>query len=255
MKPLTFLKAIAEKTWPVLFWLVCWMAAAKLLNQPILLVSPMQAAKRFFELAVTSDFWKSVAFSCSRILMGFLLSVLISLLLAIISHSFPTADKLLSPLVITVKSVPVASFVVIVLFWTSSRNLSVIISMLIAFPILYQSILNSLNHLDPKLREVGIVFRLPPLKQLRHIILPQIMPTLRTNLSIAIGLCFKSGIAAEIIGIPKGSVGEGLYQAKIYLNSADLFAWTLTIVLLTWLCEVLLKWILFSLERSCLKCR
>ena len=44
------------------------------------------------------------------------------------------------------------------------------------------------------------------------------------------GMGFKSGIAAEVIGVPGGSIGEGLYMAKIYLSTADLFAWTLMII-------------------------
>ncbi|MDE7233674.1 MAG: nitrate ABC transporter permease, partial [Ruminiclostridium sp.] len=51
------------------------------------------------------------------------------------------------------------------------------------------------------------------------------------------GLCWKSGVAAEVIGIPNGSIGEKLYMSKIYLETADLFAWTLVIILVSRLCE------------------
>ena len=51
--------------------------------------------------------------------------------------------------------------------------------------------------------------------------------------TIGLGLCWKSGIAAEVIGIPDGSIGESLYNAKIFLNTPDLFAWTLVIVIVS----------------------
>ena len=40
-------------------------------------------------------------------------------------------------------------------------------------------------------------------------------------------------MAAEVIGLPKGSIGERLYQAKIYLDTPDLFAWTAVIILVS----------------------
>ena len=40
-------------------------------------------------------------------------------------------------------------------------------------------------------------------------------------------MAFKSGIAAEVIGVPDFSIGANLYEAKIYLDTASLFAWTL----------------------------
>ena len=46
-------------------------------------------------------------------------------------------------------------------------------------------------------------------------------------------------MAAEIIGIPEGSVGEKLYMSKIYLDTDDLFAWTVVIVVISFLFEKL----------------
>lgn len=68
-------------------------------------------------------------------------------------------------------------------------------------------------------------------------------------MNIAIGLCWKSGVAAEVIGMPSGSIGEKLYQAKVYLETPDLFCWTLTIVLLSVGCEKLLSLLTELVER------
>ena len=72
-------------------------------------------------------------------------------------------------------------------------------------------------------------------------------------LTLALGMSWKAGVAAEVIGIPTGSIGEQLQQAKIYLNTPDLFAWTLVIVLVSLVFEkvflILLKWGERALER------
>ena len=50
---------------------------------------------------------------------------------------------------------------------------------------------------------------------------------------MALGICWKSGVAAEVIGLPDGSIGDALYRAKITLSTGELFAWTFVIILLS----------------------
>ena len=57
-------------------------------------------------------------------------------------------------------------------------------------------------------------------------------------------MCIRDRIAAEIIGIPKGSIGENLYNAKIYLETPDLFAWTFVIIAVSVLFEKIFQWLL-----------
>ena len=54
-----------------------------------------------------------------------------------------------------------------------------------------------------------------------------------------IGIGWKAGIAAEVLGLPKNSIGKALYNAKIYLEMPDLFCWTAVIILLSLLFEKL----------------
>ena len=149
---------------------------------------------------------------------------------------------------------PVASFVILVLLWVSSRNLSVVISLLIGFPVIYANVLAGLDSTDPRLIEMARVFRVPFRRQLSTVYLSQVAPFLRSGLSLAIGLCWKSGVAAEVIGIPSGSIGEKLYKAKIYLETPDLFCWTVAVVVLSIGCEKLLGLMMDVLERRAFGC-
>lgn len=247
-------KTLLRKTLPVLFWLLVWHVAARVMNQPILLVSPLDALSRLKDLLLEADFWLSIAFSTGRILLGLGLAAFLGIGLACAANKLPVLRELLAPLNSTVKTVPVASFVILVLLWTESRNLSIVISLLIAFPVIYSNTLSGLDHRDRALSEMAQVFRLPFLRRVLYVNLPQVLPSLRTGLSLACGMAFKSGIAAEVIGIPAGSLGERLYEAKIYLDTADLLAWTLVIVLVSALCDRLLSLLLTVLERRCLHC-
>lgn len=223
----------------VLFWLIVWQICAMLLGKSVLLASPVEVAGRLIELVPQLSFLKGVAFTSVRILGGFFLGMFIGTALAILAGKFSFIKTLLSPLVAVVKSVPVASFTILALIWISSRELSVLISLLIAIPVFYANILEGIENLDPKIVIMADVFEIPARRRFIGVYLSQLLPCFRSACGLAIGLCWKSGVAAEVIGIPVGSIGEKLYMSKVYLETADLFAWTFVIVVLSWICEKL----------------
>ena len=160
-----------------------------------------------------------------------------SVLLAALAAWKNGVGELLAPLVAVIKAVPVASFIILALVWLNSRSLSLFISALMVFPPVYLNVLEGIRRTDGQLLEMARVFRVPFSRQLRYIYLPQIMPYFRTAVSLGLGLCWKAGAAAEVIGLPAGSVGERLYTAKVYFQTPDLFAWTVTIVAVSVLFE------------------
>ena len=218
-----------------------WQAVSVFVGQEILLASPAAVLKRLFTLVTEQVFWQSLLFSGARIGAGFLLGAAAGIAGAALAGRFSIAEELLTPLVAAVKAVPVASFVILILIWVSSKNLSVVISFLMVFPILYTNTRNGLRELDTALLEMTDVFQVPRPVRLRWVILrsctiyPDGMFTFPRPL-------LEAGTAAEVIGIPNRSIGEHLYQAKIYLDTPGLFAWTAAIV-----------YVSFCLEKAVLK--
>jgi len=150
---------------------------------------------------------------------------------------------------LAIRSVPVASFIILVLVWFSSKTLSVLIAFLMVLPIIYSGVLTGISTCDRQLTEMARVFRLSNARSIRYIYLPQVIPFFRSGCGSALGLCWKAGIAAEVIGMPVGSIGEKLQQAKVYLDTPDLFAWTLVIVLVSLLFERIFMLLLNKAER------
>ncbi len=217
----------------VAFWLAAWQAAAMLIGRELLLPTPVRALTRLFELLGTQRFWSSVAGSLGRISLGFFSAVCAGALLAGLAARFRAAEALITPPMTALKTVPVASFVILALIWFSSRTLSLLISFIMVLPIVYTNVLGGIRAVDPKLTEMARVFHIPAGRRIRCVYLPQVMPFFRTGLTLGLGLCWKSGIAAEVIGMPVGSIGERLQQAKVYLETADVFAWTVVVVLIS----------------------
>lgn len=210
--------------------LTVWQLAALWLDNKLLLVGPLEVAEQLWTLMQTKDFWQVVWFTFTRISAGFFLAFLLALTLAALACRFPLVETLVKPYMIAVQTVPVASFIVIALLWLSGRKLSVFISFLMVLPVLYSNLLQGLQAADIPLLEMAQVFRMPLLRRIRCIYTPAVRPYLLSACHVALGLCWKAGVAAEVIGVCTGSVGGMLYEAKVYLEIGDLFAWTAVLV-------------------------
>ncbi|HIT90711.1 MAG TPA: ABC transporter permease subunit [Candidatus Merdenecus merdavium] len=241
------------KWWAILFWLVIWQIASVIIGQEILLVSPLSAIKRVGTLVIEAEFWRSIGFSVGRILLGFFTAFFLGIFLGILSANGKRIEELLYPIMQAIKSVPVASFIILCLVWISSKNLSVFISFLMVLPIIYTNTLDGIRNVDRGILEMAHVFKIPFFKKIFYIYGSYVIPYIKTASSISLGMCWKAGIAAEVIGIPDGSIGEKLYLSKLYLNMEDLFAWTLMIVIISVLFEKLIlgfiKLLQYEMER------
>lgn len=237
----------------VLFWLLVWQAAATALHQPLLLSSPLGVAKRLFALLQDAAFYRALCFSLRRIVLGFWAGFALGAVLAIAASRSAIIEALLRPLMTCVKSVPVASFIILALIWLSARQISAFISFLMVLPIVYGNLLEGLKSTPVQMLEMCRLYDVSWGRRLLYVQLPHIKPHLFSALTLALGMSWKSGVAAEVIGIPTGSIGEQLYQSKVYFDLATLYAWTVAIVAVSMLFErvVLLaaRWLYRRLER------
>ena len=215
-------------------WIAVWqLAAVSLGHGGLFLATPIQTLQALAQLAPTAVFWQRIAFSALRILAGFLLAVLGGLLLGALGARWRWVRIFIEPAMQLIRAMPVASFVILALLWVRSGNLSVVVSFTHVLPVVYAGVLGGIADTDPQLLEMARVYRLPLITRLRYIWLPGIFPSFCESCIAAMGMCWKSGVSAEVIGLPDHSVGDALYRAKITLSTPDVFAWTLVIVLLS----------------------
>lgn len=229
-----------KKSAAILFWIAVWHIASVIVNEKLLLVSPLQTVQALWGLVQTAGFYRAIATTIARIGGGFLCAFVASVVLSLGAARFAAVRMLLEPLMRTIRAVPVASFVILVLMWAGTDSLSVVIAFLMVLPVLYESLLTGITHRDRALDEMAQVYRVPVIRRFRLITLPQLAPYLRSGLKVSLGLCWKAGVAAEVIGQPKGAIGTELYMAKVFFATADLFAWTVCIVLVSAALEKLL---------------
>ena len=221
----------------ILFWTGVWWLIALILNKPLLLPTPIAVIKTIGILALTGDFWLAILISLIRILLGIALALLFGVLLAMLTVKSPFCHHLFSPLLTLCKATPVASVIFLVLLWVGRDRVPLFIAFIMALPIVWSNVREGLLQTDKKLLEMAKIFKLSGSQQLVSIRIPSLFPYFLAACRSAIALAWKAGIAAEVLCLPKRSIGLGIYDGKMYLETDALFAWTLVVILISALVE------------------
>lgn len=221
----------------VLFWLAVWQGAALLAGSALLLPGPLDTARALLHLGATEVFWQSVGMTLLRVLLGYLLAVAAGTLLGFACHFSFVADALLSPVRTVVRCTPVASFIVLLWLWLSKDAVPAFVSALMVIPVMWTGVQEGLKGTDPKLLEMARAYKFSRFAKFRDIYLPSLRTHFSAACSTGLGFAWKSGISAEVIAVPLRAMGTGIHDAKIYLETDTLFAWTAAVIVLSVLLE------------------
>jgi len=224
-----------------LFWIGVWQLLAMAVKLPLLLPGPGDTLRALFRLAGTASFWQSTGMTLARVAAGYVCAVAVGVVLAAACHRFQWLEALLSPVRTVIRATPVTSFVILVLLWIARGRVPVFISFLMVLPIVWTGVQEALRAVDRDLMEMTRAYRFTRMQRLKYLYAPSVRPGFTAACMTGLGFAWKSGIAAEVIALPALSVGGNLYNTKVYLESADLFAWTLTVILLSMALEAALK--------------
>jgi len=230
-------KRILATAGAVLFWLAVWQLAHMIVGRDFLLTSPAQTLHRMLRFGWEAVFWRSVWATGLRVLGGFGLAMLCGGVLAFASAGRPWVKTLLAPMIGAVRATPVVSFILLAIMWMTSHTLPMFIAFLMVLPLAYSNLLAGLENLDRQLLEMARLFAFPRRRVLRLIYIPSLMPYLTAACATGLGFAWKSAVAAEVIAHPAVSVGRQLHRARVNFEVADLFAWTLAVVIISVLLE------------------
>lgn len=233
---------------PLLFWMLVWFGAAFAVEQSVhgrgnelLLPYPDSVCRSLVRLCRTREFWESVLSSLGRILLGLAGGTAVGAVLAVLTCANRWCDILLSPAVRVVRATPITSFILLILLWTGRDRVPAVIAGLMVTPVVWENLTQGIRSTDGKLLEMARVYRFSPMKTARLIYWPSIRPYFGAGVTTAMGLAWKSGVAAEVISLPKMAIGTEIYQSKLYLEIPDLFAWTLVVIALSLTLEAILN--------------
>ena len=223
------------------FWVGVWALVAWWVDAELILPTPTAVLRHFFALLGRRAFYRALALSLWHITLGFLVGALFGVLLALGMHTLAPCRALFSPLLLLMRATPVASFSLLAYFWLKTEQIPTLIAALMVLPIVCAGMRSGLGELDRPTREMLSLYHVPFWYRLRFFYLPSLLPYLSASCVTSFGLAWKAGVAAEILVLPEHSIGRHLYDSKMYLETADLFAYTLVVILCSLICETGLR--------------
>jgi NitT/TauT family transport system permease protein len=212
-----------------------------LMGRALILPSPIAVFLALIRIGAHGIFWRAALLSLIRIICGFAAGVILGTILAVLTRASKIADTLLSPAVRVVRATPVASFIILVLLWTTRALVPGVISALMVIPVMWAQVSAGVSSADPLLLEMARAYKFGLFRTIRLVYIPSITPHFLSACLTAQGLAWKSGIAAEVLCLPRDSIGTRLYYSKLYINTDELFAWTVTVIILSFILEGLFR--------------
>lgn len=230
----------------IVFWVLVWYVFYIIIDRDLLIVSPFEVVHRLAVLCADVQFWVIASASMARILSGFLAGVAFGVVLAVVTSCLPLANDLFKPIVSVIKATPVASFIILALVWMKTGSVPSFISFLMVLPIVWGNVTQAIVKTDSKLLEMAKVYNFGTFNKVQMIYTPAVTPYFIAACTTALGLAWKAGIAAEVISGTNVSIGQQIYSAKQYLDTLDLFAWTVVVIILSVILERLM---VFAMKR------
>ncbi len=234
------IKKITKIALTIAFWLGLWFVVYKVVGLDVLIASPLDVAKRLLEFLPNDEFWLTIFNSFKGISLGYIIGVVIGSIFGIITAFSSTLNTLLKPFLTTVKTTPVVSFIILALIWLDKVSVPIFITMLMVMPVVWANVTSSIVNTDKSLIEMANAYNFGFGEKLKLILLPSAVPAFVSACKTAVGLGWKAGIAAEVLCTPQNSIGINLKNSQVYIETVDLFAWTVVVIILSLILEKLL---------------
>lgn len=241
----------AKKAGVIVFWLAVWEALDHLVDNRLLLAGPIRTLQALADQVVQPDFWAICAASFGRIALGFGLALVVGFCLALLSYRSPVVRRFVDPIISLVKTIPMASFIILLLIWVGTQALTVYLAFLIVIPIIYTNVLTGFESANAQMLELARVHRLSAWRTFVYVYRPAFMPFLYSSCKLSLGMSWKAGIMAEVLAVPAMFIGKEMYAARTFLNTPDLLAWTVVVMILSLAFEKAVLWLLGRAQRPC----
>ena len=225
----------------IFFFLIIWEGVALYIDNSLLFPRVSEIFLSLKNLVASGDFILILWNTLSRFFISIVFSLILAIIFSVASYRYEVISFLLFPFIIFLRAVPTIAIIIVVLIWSSVERVPIVVGMLILFPILYESILGGIKNVDKNLLKMSKVFKVPTKRVVRDIYIPSIYYSISSNIPSYMGLTFKVIIAGEVLSQESLSIGGEIFINKIYLESSNIFAWIIVVIVLNYLLEKGLK--------------
>ncbi len=231
----------------VLLILIIWKISALIIGAEIILPSPELVLLSLFRITTTQGFFQKIGSTVFRGVLGFIISTFSGIVVGILAGISPRFKSFVKPIISVIRTTPVIAVILLALIWFNTNYVPIFVAFLMAFPIVCGNIIEGITTIDKKLLEMAKIYKLPLKKQVFHIYIPSILPFIVASASLSLGVIWKVIVAAEVLSQPKWGIGTSLNEAKAFLMTTEVFAWTVIAILLSVISEKLFDRVLKSI--------
>lgn len=233
-----------QKGLVILGWLGLWQIGCQLVGKEVLVPSPFHTFETLCQMMQTKVFYLQILWTLQRVALGVGLSTLLGFITALTSYKIKGIKWVLAPMISLMKSTPIMAIIILALLWFKSNEVPIFVCILMCYPIVYTNLYEGLSALDRQLIEMSKIYKVKKKLIFRKCYWPQLIGYLSASLELGIGMAWKVVIAAEVLALPQYAIGDSLLEAKLYIETAQVFAWIIVIVVLSQGCERGVRWIL-----------
>lgn len=228
---------------PIISWvsifiiIIIWKISALIVGAEVILPAPETVIKSLLTIITEKEFLKRISYTLFRGILGFLISFALGLIVGILAGIFNTFQRIVAPGISIIRSTPVMAIILLALIWFNVNYVPIFVAFLMGFPIICGNMIEGITTVDKNLIEMAKAYNIPIKKQIFHIYIPSVVPFIIASASLSLGVIWKVVVAAEVLSQPKWGVGTSLNEAKAFLITEEVFAWTIIAILLSALSE------------------
>ena len=206
----------------------------------VIIPSPFETWHAFTGIVCSGELAENLKITFSRQLTGLLLGLTIGTITGVVAGIFKKVELLVQPTITFLLSVPAIIFVTMAMVWFGmGTKMTVFLVALLIFPVMHLNTASGINSIDPGLKQMADVYRMPPLKKLSKIYLPGMRGHLITGFSLGLASSLRLTIMSEMLGAANG-MGQRIYISRAYLETEKLFAWVVVLLIILMLLEFFL---------------
>ena len=233
-----------------LVWLLIWFAAAFAIGSDLILPGPVRMIQALAKLICTDVFWMDVLFTLLRVFAGAVISLAAGSICAVFASRNRVIEDFLRLPVRFFKSIPVMAIIIYVILVVKADWVAIVVCILMCFPIAYTNMLSGLTSMSRDFDELGEVLGLTYRQKQAMILRPELQPEIRASVDLIMGMSWKVVVASEVLAIPRHSIGYQMLNSKYYLETPDLFAYIVVLIILSLAAEKLASY-LVDLDYHC----
>lgn len=217
--------------------LLIWCFFSKIINASLILPPPSVVIKSFFNIVVKAIFWKNFTATILRVFISFLISVFLGTIIGFLCGLSEFTRKYFELPLTIIRTTPVIAIILVAYFWFKSDFVPIFVTVLMTLPIMITSITTGFMNADKKLLQMSKVFNYSKKEEIKYIKIPCCISYFFSGAVSCFGLSWKVVAAGEVICLPKFAIGTLLQKSQIHLETSEVIAQTLILVIVSFLIE------------------